>query len=67
MSRLGTIARWSFLIGSAAIAGGVGFGWPAYRKPYANLLLADGHAVSLTLYVLIDASGVTIVTPRGPK
>lgn len=33
MSRLGAISRRSFLIGSAAIAGGVAFGWYAYRKP----------------------------------
>jgi isoquinoline 1-oxidoreductase subunit beta len=64
ISRLGTIARRSLLIGSAAIAGGVAFGWSAYRKPYANPLLADGDAVALTPYVLIDASGVTIITPR---
>ncbi len=64
MSRLGTIARRSFLIGSAAIAGGVAFGWYAYRKPYANPLLADQDAVALTPYVMIDATGVTIIAPR---
>ncbi len=64
MSRLGTIARRSFLIGSVAIAGGVAFGWYAYRKPYANPLLGDTEAVALTPYVMIDASGVTIITPR---
>ena len=64
MSRLGTIARRSFLIGSAAIAGGVVFGWYAYRKPIANPLLGEGEAVALTPYVMIDASGVTIITPR---
>ena len=64
MSRLGTIARRSFLIGSAAIAGGVAFGWYSYRKPYANPLLAEGQAVALTPYVMIDASGVTIIAPR---
>jgi isoquinoline 1-oxidoreductase subunit beta len=64
MSRLGTIARRSFLIGSAAIAGGVAFGWYSYRKPYANPLLAEADAVALTPYVMIDASGVTIIAPR---
>lgn len=64
MSRLGTIARRSFLIGSAAIAGGVAFGWYAYRKPIANPLLGIGGAVALTPYLMIDASGVTIITPR---
>jgi isoquinoline 1-oxidoreductase subunit beta len=64
MSRLGTIARRSFLIGSAAIAGGVAFGWYSYRKPYANPLLAEADAVALTPYVMIDAKGVTIIAPR---
>ncbi len=64
MSRLGTIARRSFLIGSAAIAGGVAFGWYAYRKPIANPLLGEGEAVALTPYVMIDATGVTIIAPR---
>jgi isoquinoline 1-oxidoreductase subunit beta len=64
MSRLGTIARRSFLIGSVAIAGGVAFGWYAYRKPIANPLLEEGQAVALTPYVMIDASGVTIIAPR---
>ena len=60
MSRFGTIARRSFLIGSAAILGGVAFGTYAYRKPHSNPL--KGNA--LTPYVLIDAQGVTIITPR---
>lgn len=64
MSRLGTIARRSFLIGSAAIAGGVAFGWYSYRKPHANPLLTEGEAVALTPYVMIDSTGVTIITPR---
>jgi len=62
MSRLGKIARRSFLIGSAAIAGGVAFGWYSYARPYRNPLQGSGTA--LTPYVLIDASGVTVITPR---
>ncbi|MGL6210528.1 MAG: molybdopterin cofactor-binding domain-containing protein [Paracoccaceae bacterium] len=63
MSRLGKIARRTFLIGSAAIAGGVAFGWYSYATPYANPL-EGGEGAALTPYVLIDASGVTIITPR---
>ena len=63
MSRLGTIARRSFLIGSAAIVGGVAFGWYKYRQPYPNPIAGQGIA-ALTPYVLIDASGVTIIAPR---
>lgn len=62
MGRLKTIARRSFLVGSAAIAGGVVFGTYAYKKPIPNPL--SGKAQALTPYVVIDAQGVTIVTPR---
>src|SRR5205823_1775403 len=66
MSRLGKIARRTFLIGSAAVAGGVAFGVYAYKRPVANPLLdglGDGQ-VALTPYVRIDQDGVTIITPR---
>jgi isoquinoline 1-oxidoreductase beta subunit len=66
MSRAGTIARRTFLIGSAAVAGGVAFGIYAYKRTPANPLLSglkDGQ-VALTPYVLVDQSGVTIITPR---
>ena len=63
MSRIRTIARRSFLIGSAAILGGVAFGTYAYRKPYPNPLLGRA-GVALTPYVLIDAGGVTLIAPR---
>ena len=66
MSRIGTIARRTFLIGSAAVVGGVAFGYYMYRKPVANPLLdqvGDGEA-ALTPYVRIDASGITLITPR---
>ncbi len=38
MGRLRTIARRTFLIGSAALVGGVAFGWYQYRKPLPNPL-----------------------------
>ncbi|MBL4751829.1 MAG: xanthine dehydrogenase family protein molybdopterin-binding subunit, partial [Amylibacter sp.] len=66
MGRIKTIARRTFLIGSAAIAGGVAFGYYAYKKPIENPLLdglAEGQA-ALTPYVLIDQSGITLITPR---
>ncbi|MFZ1468229.1 MAG: molybdopterin cofactor-binding domain-containing protein [Paracoccaceae bacterium] len=63
MGRLRTIARRSFLIGSAAIAGGVAFGWYQYRKELPNPIAGQGLGV-LTPYVLIDAQGVTLITPR---
>lgn len=66
MDRIKTIARRTFLIGSVAIAGGVAFGYYAYKKPIKNPLL-DGlsdNEAAITPYVRIDANGVTIITPR---
>ena len=69
LSTAGKITRRTFLIGSAAIAGGVAFGTYNYRKPIANPLLndlADGEA-AITPHVKIDASGITLITPRADK
>jgi len=66
MSRAGKIARRTFLVGSAAVAGGVAFGIYAYKRTPTNPLLrdlGDGQA-ALTPYVRVDQSGVTIITPR---
>ncbi len=64
MSRTSTIARRSFLIGSAAILGGVAFGsYKLYQKPENPLRAGPGQTV-LTPYVLIDGNGVTIIAPR---
>lgn len=67
MSRIGTIARRSFLIGSAAVLGGVAFGTWRYLTPYPNPLAGGaegGQGGVITPYVVIDAGGVSIVTPR---
>jgi isoquinoline 1-oxidoreductase subunit beta len=66
MSRAGKIARRTFLIGSAAVAGGVAFGIYAYKRTPANPLLKDlgDGQVALTPYVRVDQNGVTIITPR---
>jgi isoquinoline 1-oxidoreductase beta subunit len=66
MSRLGTFARRTFLIGSAAVVGGVAFGYYSYKRPAENPLLnglAEDEA-ALTPYMRIDASGITLITPR---
>jgi len=69
MGRVKTIARRSFLVGSAAIAGGVAFGVWRYRTPHANPLLAGlpEAAAALTPYVLITADAITLITPRADK
>ena len=41
MSRIGKIARRTFLIGSAAVVGGVAFGYYMYKRPPVNPLLDD--------------------------
>jgi isoquinoline 1-oxidoreductase subunit beta len=66
MARLMKIARRGFLFGAAAIAGGAVFGWWKYTTPYENPLqggLAEG-AASLTPYVIVEASGITVIAPR---
>jgi isoquinoline 1-oxidoreductase beta subunit len=66
MSKLATIARRSFLIGSAAVVGGVAFGVYKLRQTEANPLLDElpPGATALTPYVRIDGQGVTLITPR---
>ncbi|WP_299747470.1 molybdopterin cofactor-binding domain-containing protein [uncultured Tateyamaria sp.] len=66
MGRIGKIARRTFLVGSAAVVGGVAFGYYAYKRPVSNPLLndlAEGEA-ALTSYVKIDSAGITLITPR---
>ena len=66
MGRAMKIARRGFLLGSAALLGGVAFGWYRYATPYQNPLesgLAQGE-VTLNPYVLINADGVTVIAPR---
>ncbi|KIN64246.1 Aldehyde oxidase and xanthine dehydrogenase, molybdopterin binding protein [Sulfitobacter noctilucicola] len=66
MGRVKTIARRSFLIGSAAVLGGVAFGTYMYKREVDNPLeqgLADGE-VTFNPYVRIDANAVTLITPR---
>src|SRR5215468_4424708 len=66
MGRIGKIARRTFLLGSAAVVGGVAFGYYRYKKDIPNPLLpelATGEA-AITPYVMIDAKGVTLITPR---
>ncbi|GEO86182.1 MULTISPECIES: xanthine dehydrogenase family protein molybdopterin-binding subunit [Alphaproteobacteria] len=67
MSTIGKIARRTFLFGTAAVAGGVAFGYYSYTKPFANPLkdgLAAGEA-TFNPYVKIGSDGkITIIAPR---
>ena len=64
MGRLKTIARRTFLIGSAAIVGGVAFGVYQINKDAPNPLIAGEGEATLNPFVLINQNGVTIITPR---
>jgi isoquinoline 1-oxidoreductase beta subunit len=64
MASLKTIARRSFLVGSAAILGGVAFGTYKYHQDAPNPLQpAEGKAI-LNPFVFVDQSGVTLIAPR---
>lgn len=69
MSKFGTLTRRSFLIGSAAIAGGVAFGVYSAKTPFDNPLadaLPEG-AATFNPWVLIDADKITLIAPHGDK
>ena len=69
MSTLGKITRRTFLVASAAVAGGVLFGTYKYKQALPNPLLDGDDAgkpdfASLNPYIKIDQDGVTVITPR---
>ncbi len=66
MGRARTIARRTFLIGSAAAAGGLVVGWALVKWPVGNPLLdsLDADDVTFNPYLRIDPHGITIITPR---
>jgi isoquinoline 1-oxidoreductase subunit beta len=66
MGKIATIARRTFLIGSAAVVGGVAFGTYKFKQKAPNPLLEDlpQGATALTPYVRIDAQGITLIAPR---
>lgn len=67
MASWGKIARRTFLIGAATIAGGVAVGYWYVNKPYANPLeddLAEGEA-TFNPYVKIGTDNtITLIAPR---
>ena len=64
MSRIGKIARRTFLVGSAAIVGGVAFGVWKLNQPLANPLHPGQGEAALNPFIFIDGDGVTIITPK---
>lgn len=64
---VGKIARRTFLIGAAAIAGGVAFGYYSYRKPFPNPLedeLAEGETTFNPYVKIAPDNTITIIAPR---
>lgn len=69
MAKIARIARRTFLIGAGSVAAGLAVGTYLYKREPANPLseqLPDG-AVTLNPHVRIDASGITLITPRADK
>ena len=69
MSRVLNIARRSFILGSAAIAGGVAFGVYKVKTPYGNPLETrlPEDAATFNPWVLIDSNTITLITPHADK
>ena len=69
MGRVGTIARRTFLIGSAAVVGGVAFGTYLAKRPIDNPLLddlAEGEA-TFNPWVIISPEKITLIAPHADK
>lgn len=66
MGMMKKIARRSFLIGSAAVAGGVAFGTYTVKTPHKNPVLAglgEGDA-SFNPWVKVSKEAITLITPH---
>jgi len=66
MGRVRTIARRTFLIGSATILGGVAFGSYMVARPHENPLMADlgqGEA-AFNPFVKLTSDGITLIVPH---
>ena len=67
MASLKKIARRTFLIGAATIAGGVAVGYWYVNRPYANPLdgeLAEGEATFNPYVKIASDNTITVIAPR---
>ncbi len=64
MASIGKILRRTFLIGSAAIVGGVAFGVYYVNRPAPNPLKPGEGEAALNPFILIDQEGVTLFALR---
>lgn len=64
MSRIGKIARRTFLVGSVAIAGGVAFGVYKLKEEMPNPLQPGPQGATLNPFLFIDENGITLIAPK---
>lgn len=64
MGRLAKYTRRTVLVASAAVAGGVAFGFYQAKRTLPNPLTPGDGAATLNPWVIVDGDGVTVVTPR---
>ncbi|MFD1342371.1 xanthine dehydrogenase family protein molybdopterin-binding subunit [Litorisediminicola beolgyonensis] len=64
MAGIGKIVRRSFLVGAAALGGGLALGVWALQREARNPFEGRDDLAALGPFILIDAEGVTLVTPR---
>lgn len=64
MSNIRKIARRSFLIGSAAIVGGVAFGAYAITRPAPNPLVPTDGETAFNPFVMISDTQITLIAPK---
>lgn len=64
MANIRKIARRSFLIGSAAIAGGVAFGAYYVKRPAPNPLTPGAGEAVFNPFVAISGDRITLIAPR---
>ena len=69
MPSIGKIARRTFLIGSAAMAGGVAFGVYAAKRPFDNPNLDDllDGTASFNPWVIVDSDKITLIATHADK
>ncbi len=64
MGRIKTIARRTFLIGTASIVGGVAFGAWYVSRPAPNPLLPQDGEAAFNPFVMISRDQITVIAPR---
>ncbi len=64
MASIGKIVRRTFLFGAVAVVGGAAFGAWSVARPAPNPLKPARGETAMNPWVVIDADGVTLVSPR---